>query len=112
MIMSIGATDISPNDSCGNTLPPVESGSYPIAARAGWMLYYNDAVKTISANEATSLTALVAYVAHVSNLHEFRIERMLADHFHVPNIKRLPADLFGDAVHYLLAMAPYGGRGL
>lgn len=110
--MGIGLTDISPKPSCSKALSPIESGSYPIAARAGWMLYYNDAVKTISANEATSLAALVAYVAHVSNLHEFRIERMLADHFHVPNIKRLPADLFGDAVHYLLAMAPYGGRGL
>ena len=97
-------------DFCGKTPPQVETVAPPVVRQLGWMGHYNNATRTVNANEATSLAALVSYVACVGNIHEFRVERMLADHFNVPNIKRISSDHFESAVHFLMALVPSDTR--
>jgi hypothetical protein len=55
----------------------------------------------VDANQSTSLSAMIAYTAAQSGQSEFHIERMLADHFNVPNAKMLPAKQFDHALQYL-----------
>jgi len=61
---------------------------------------------TLDANQLTSLSAMIAYIAYQSGQSEFRIERNLADHFHIPNAKLLAANDFDDAIRYLADILP------
>lgn len=78
------------------------------SAREGWMekIKSRDAVRTVSANELTSLSALIAYAAYKTGASEFRIERDLADRFNIANVKCLPAARFDDAMRYLVDQVP------
>jgi hypothetical protein len=56
----------------------------------------------INANQMVSLGAMICFIATRSCQSEFRVERILSDHFHIPNAKCLPAALFDDAIRYLI----------
>ncbi len=89
----------------------IEAGLQHLAAAAlaeGWMekMRVRNGERSVSANEVTSLTALIVYVAHMAKVSEFRIERELADHFSVPNMKCLPSSRFDDAIRYLVDQVP------
>ncbi len=58
----------------------------------------------INANQQTSINAMILYISHKSGQSEFRIERRLADHFHVPNATLLQASDFDNAIRYLADM--------
>lgn len=74
----------------------------------GWMdrIKSRSSIRTVSANELTSLSALIAYAAYKSGTSEYRIERDLADRFNVANVKCLPAARFDDAMRYLVDQVP------
>jgi hypothetical protein len=55
----------------------------------------------LDANKLTSLSAMIAYAASKSGQSEYRIERALADTFHVANTKFLAASDFDSAIQYL-----------
>jgi len=71
-----------------------------------WMKYVHSREPAVNENELISLNALIAYVAHVTEQAEFRVERMFADRFNIPNVKCLPADRYDDAVRYLVDQVP------
>jgi hypothetical protein len=77
-------------------------------AREGWMekIKSRTPVRTITANEITSLSALISYAAHKSGNSEYRIERDLADRFNIANVSCLPATRFDDAMRYLVDRVP------
>jgi hypothetical protein len=60
----------------------------------------------LNANQLTSLSAMIAYTANKSGQTEYRVERALADFFHVPNAKFLPANDFDSAIRYLADIIP------
>lgn len=77
------------------------AGKVPVAA--------NDSRKPVTpiiAEQIVSLTALISYVAHVSGRTEFRIERELSNHFHVPNPKCLSQDQYDQAVRFMVDQVP------
>jgi hypothetical protein len=85
--------------------PPHKAASVD---NSGWMekIKSLQAVRTVSANELTSLSALIAYAAFKTGTSEFRIERDLADRFNIANVKCLPSARFDDAMRYLVDQVP------
>jgi len=87
-----------------NIAPDAETGAI-LPQR--WMLEQQTARKTqtvVSANQLTSLSAMIAYISHKAGQSEFRIERSLADHYHVANVTCMAAEDFDDAIRYLADM--------
>ncbi len=76
------------------------------AKAEGWMQYNPSSSQVINALEMTSITALVAYVVHITGQTEFSVERQFADRFNIPNLKCLPAELYDDAIRYLVDQVP------
>jgi hypothetical protein len=86
-------------------ISPHRNHPSPVAAAGGLIRGYDHQIvidKTVSANEITSLTALIAYVALTSGRPEARVERSVADRFNIPNVRRLPSNLFDSAIRYLV----------
>ena len=77
-------------------------------AEGNWMTMLQNTVPQLGANEMTSLNALIAYVASKTGVAEFRVERTLADHFNVPNMKCLPSENYEAAVTYLVDLIDGG----
>ena len=62
--------------------------------------------QSLTADQLTSLSAMIAYISLKSGQSEFRLERSLADRFHVANAKCLPANDFDSAIRYLADIDP------
>ena len=61
---------------------------------------------SLNADQLTSLSAMIAYISRQSGQSEFRLERSLADRFHVANAQCLPANDFDNAIRYLADIIP------
>jgi len=98
------------NDSGVKHNPSLDSDglAHIAAVPAGWMekIKSRTNVRTVTANEITSLSALISYAAHKSGTSEFRIERDLADRFHVANVTCLPESCYDEAMRYLVDRVP------
>ena len=81
----------------------IESLSPPAAS--SWMERAAVTTPAVSLDEIASLSALIAHVARKSGASEFRVERDVADRFHVANVKFLPQAHFEAALFYLTALA-------
>ncbi len=57
---------------------------------------------TVTTNEITSLHALIAYVAHHSGDSETLVTSRLTERFNVLQVAALPANLFDEALRYLV----------
>ncbi len=66
-----------------------------------WMQRQSFSPSFLSDDQRVSLSAMITYTSHKSGKSEFRIERQVADHFNMPNLKYLKEDHFDDAIHYL-----------
>lgn len=80
-------------------MPPMSVG--PACSRDCWMRYDPQASRPVGPEQMISLMALVSYVSHKTGRTEYRVERDIADHFCVPNMKCLPADLYDTALRYI-----------
>lgn len=92
--------------------PPVAPQKSSASSRANdvvdarWMRHDYGNERQLDANELVSLEVMAVYVARMSQQHPFSVERKVADHFNVPNIKCLPASLYTNAVHFMIAQLP------
>ncbi|MFA4994308.1 MAG: hypothetical protein WC521_03285 [Bdellovibrionales bacterium] len=82
-------------------LPQEETGN---VVRRHWMQRSSSFMVSqgsLSANQRTSISAMISYISTKSGQSEIRLERILSDHFNVPNPKCLPANDYDKAIRYL-----------
>jgi hypothetical protein len=71
-----------------------------------WKSFKSSESNPLDADELASIEALVLHVATTSGQPAFRIERQVADHFAVPNLKCLPDAMYSAALEFMMSMLP------
>ncbi|MDX9690413.1 MAG: hypothetical protein EOM37_03415 [Proteobacteria bacterium] len=72
-----------------------------------WMTYTQPANSpTIESDQFVSISALISYLAFSTGKHPVTIERDISNHYCIPNLKCLPADLYDQVVRYVCDQMP------